>query len=91
MLMNSASACFVLALSTCRMISRRQATGLIPFLALSPPLAAQIPLLPPDILANAATLQVPARMQGLPCCTDASSQDRSRIWSRAASSDCPVL
>ena len=32
--------------------------GLIPFIALSPPVAAVLPFLPADVIANAAMLQV---------------------------------
>lgn len=35
-----------------------RAAGLIPFIGLAPPVAAYIPLMPPDVLANAALLQV---------------------------------
>lgn len=34
------------------------AAGLIPFIALSPPVASVLPFLPADLVANAALLQV---------------------------------
>lgn len=45
-------------------ISNPWRAGLIPFIGLAPPVVAHIPLLPPDLLANAALLQVSLEARG---------------------------